>query len=337
MRKIDIFNHIMPREIFDQLEDWVPGHPIANLFRGVPALWDLDEHRRVMDLFEDYQQVLSHSNPPIETLGDPSVTPGIAEKVNDALAGICERHPDRFPGFIASLPMNNPEASVREAERAVRDLGACGVQVFTNVNDIPLSDPRFFDVFAAMARLDLPVWVHPMRLANHPDYATEDQSEAEIWFTFGWPYETAACMTRLIFAGIYDRLPDLKIISHHMGGVIPYFAGKLELGFSQLFTGTVEHNPMQEKYGLEREPREYFKLLYGDTATNGSLPAMQCGHAFFTTERALFATDAPFDPLGGAHLIGGTIRALDALDVSEADRERIYWRNAAELLKLDTA
>jgi predicted TIM-barrel fold metal-dependent hydrolase len=337
MRKIDIFNHIMPREIFDQLEDWVPGHPIANLFRGVPALWDLDEHRRVMDLFEDYQQVLSHSNPPIETLGDPSVTPGIAEKVNDALAGICERHPDRFPGFIASLPMNNPEASVREAERAVRDLGACGVQVFTNVNDIPLSDPRFFDVFAAMARLDLPVWVHPMRLANHPDYATEDQSEAEIWFTFGWPYETAACMTRLIFAGIYDRLPDLKIISHHMGGVIPYFAGKLELGFSQLFTGTVEHNPMQEKYGLEREPREYFKLLYGDTATNGSVPAMQCGHAFFTTERALFATDAPFDPLGGAHLIGGTIRALDALDVSEADRERIYWRNAAELLKLDTA
>ena len=337
MRKLDVFNHIMPLEIFEQLQVWVPGHPIANLFKGVPALWDLDEHRRVMDEFEDYQQILSLSNPPIETLGGPEKTPEIAEKVNDALAGLVERHPDRFPAFIASLPMNNPDASVREAERAVKDLGACGVQMFTNVNDIPLSAPQFFPIFEAMARLDLPVWVHPMRLANHPDYMTEDESEAEIWFMFGWPYETAACMTRLIFAGIYDKLPNLKIISHHMGGVIPYFAGKLELGFSQLFTGTVEHNPAQEKYGLKREPREYFKLLYGDTATNGSLPAMQCGHAFFGTERALFATDAPFDPLGGAHLIRGTIAALDALDVPEAERARIYHGNAVELLKLDVA
>ena len=335
MRKIDIFNHIMPREIFDQLQVWVPGHPIANLFKGVPALWDLDEHRRVMDLFEDYQQVLSLSNPPIETLGDPSVTPDIAAKVNDAMSALCQRHPDRFPTFIASLPMNNPEASVREAERAVRDLNARGVQVFTNVNDIPLSDPQFFPVFETMARLDFPVWVHPMRLANHPDYATEDQSEAEIWFTFGWPYETGACMTRLIYAGIYDKLPNLKIISHHMGGVIPYFAGKVDLGFSQVFTGTVDHNPAQEKYNLKRPPSEYFKLLYGDTATNGSLPAMQCGHAFFTTERALFATDAPFDPLGGAHLIGGTINALDALDVPDSERERIYYGNAIDLLRLN--
>ena len=324
----------MPREIFDQLQVWVPGHPIANLFQGVPALWDLDEHRRVMDQFEDYQQVLSLSNPPLETLGDAAVTPDIAARVNDALAAVCQRHADRFPTFIASLPMNNPQASVREAERAVRDLGARGVQVFTNVNDVPLSAPQFLPVFETMARLDLPVWVHPMRLANHPDYATEDQSEAEIWFTFGWPYETAACITRLIYAGIYDKLPNLKIISHHMGGVIPYFAGKLELGFSQLFTGTLDHNPAQEKYGLQRQPKEYFELLYGDTATNGSLPAMQCGHAFFTTERSLFATDAPFDPLGGAYLIGGTIAALDGLNISEAERARIYSGNAIDLLKL---
>ncbi|NKB48728.1 MAG: amidohydrolase family protein [Alphaproteobacteria bacterium] len=334
MQKLDIFNHIMPLEIFEQLQVWVPGHPIANLFKGVPALWDLDEHRRVMDQFEDYRQVLSLSNPPLETLGDGSVTPEIAVKVNDALAAVCERHPDRFPAFIASLPMNNPDAAAREAERAVRDLDARGVQVFTNVNDVPLSDPRFFPVFETMAGLDLPVWVHPMRLANHPDYATEDQSEAEIWFTFGWPYETAACITRLIYSGIYDKLPNLKIISHHMGGVIPYFAGKVDLGFSQVFTGTVDHNPAQEKFGLKQQPAEYFKLLYGDTATNGSLPAMQCGHAFFTTERSLFATDAPFDPLGGAHLIDGTIKAVDGLDIPDNERELIYYGNAAALLKL---
>lgn len=335
MRKLDIFNHIMPREIFDQLEVWVPGHPIAELFKGIPALWDLDEHFRVMDKFENYQQVLSLSNPPIETLGGPDKTPEIAQRVNDVLAELVSRHPDRFPAFIASVPANNPEASAREADRAVRELNARGIQLFTNVNGIPLSDPQFLPIFEMMARLDLPIWIHPMRLGNHPDYATEDHSEAEIWFTFGWPYETGACFTRLIYAGLYDKFPDLKIISHHMGGVIPYFAGKVELGFSQVFSGSVGHNPAQEKFGLLREPREYYKLIYGDTATNGSLAAMRCGHDFFTTDRAVFATDAPFDPEGGAHLIGGTIKALDALEVTDEERARIYAGNALKLLKLD--
>ncbi len=337
MRKLDIFNHVMPPEIFERIEDWVPGHPIARLFRGVPALWDMDEHLRVMDGFEDYRQILSLSNPPIETLGEASRTPEIAARVNDALHALCERRPERFPAFVASLPMNNPEGAVREALRAVNDLGARGVQMFTHVNDRPLSDPRYFQVFEAMAALDLPVWIHPMRLASHPDYATEDRSEAEIWFSFGWPYETAACLTRLIYSGIYDRLPGLKIVSHHMGGVIPYFAGKLELGFSQIFTGTLDRNPAQERYGLERPPKDYYRLLYGDTATNGSLPAMRCGLSFFTTERALFATDAPFDPVGGAYLIGGTIDAVNALDVSESERERIFHGNAERLLKLDAS
>ena len=75
-----------------------------------------------------------------------------------------------------------------------------------------------------MAAHDLPVWVHPMRTAQFSDYASEQESQNEIWFSFGWPYETTACMTRLIYSGLFDELPDLKIISHHMGGMIPYFA-----------------------------------------------------------------------------------------------------------------
>ncbi|MCZ6770570.1 MAG: amidohydrolase family protein, partial [Proteobacteria bacterium] len=189
MRKIDIFNHIMPREIFDQLGTWAPGLMVLDLFAKLPALWDLDERFRVMDQFEGYQQVLSLSNPPIENLGNPDATPVIAARINDALSELVQRHSDRFPSFIASLPMNNPHAAVREAERSVRDLNACGVQVFTNVLGQPLSAPEFYPLFETMARLDLPVWVHPMRLPNYADYASESVSEAEIWFTFGWPYE----------------------------------------------------------------------------------------------------------------------------------------------------
>src|SRR5207249_10569891 len=82
----------------------------------------------------------------------------------------------------------------------------------------PLSAPEFRPLFRHMAEHDLPVWIHPIRGPQFADYASEKVSENEIWFTFGWPYETTACVTRLIFSGLYDELPGLKIITHHMGG-----------------------------------------------------------------------------------------------------------------------
>src|SRR5437588_639113 len=136
-----------------------------------------------------------------------------------------------------------------------------------------------------------PVWVHPMRTAQFSDYASEKESQNEIWFSFGWPYETTACMTRLIYSGIFDELPTLKIISHHMGGMIPYFAGKIKLGFKQIFFGTPDVNPVAQECGLKRPPLDYFKMLHADTALGEDAPT-RCGHAFFGTGHCLFATDA---------------------------------------------
>jgi aminocarboxymuconate-semialdehyde decarboxylase len=176
--------------------------------------------------------------------------------------------------------------------------------------------------------------VHPIRGPNFPDYATEDRSEHEIWFTFGWPYETSACMMRLVYSGLFDRLPGLKIITHHMGGMIPFFANKISLGFAQLFDGDAGHNPLAEQAGLKHQPLHYFHLLYGDTALNGSAAATACGHDFFTTGHSLFATDAPFDCNGGRDLIQGTLAALDALPVTAEERAAIYSDNTRRLLNL---
>jgi predicted TIM-barrel fold metal-dependent hydrolase len=185
-----------------------------------------------------------------------------------------------------------------------------------------------------MTHHDLPVWVHPMRGPQFSDYAGETASEDEIWFSFGWPYETTACMTRLIYSGLFDELPTLKIVTHHMGGMIPFFAGRIDLGFRQIFFGTPERNPVAVERGLKKAPREYFKMLYADTALNGEDAATACGHAFFGTDKSLFATDAPFDAAQGRGLIGNTIRALNALDIPQAERDRIFTGNARALLKL---
>jgi aminocarboxymuconate-semialdehyde decarboxylase len=196
---------------------------VLTAFPRLKTLWDVDARRALLDEFGETQHVLSLANPPPELIGPPDQTPELVRMANDALAEICRKHPDHFPTFIASLPMNNVEASVQEADRAVKELGRRGVQVFTNVAGEPLSAPKFRPVFKRMAAHDLAVWVHPMRTAQFSDYASEKESQNEIWFSFGWPYETTACMTRLIYSGLFDELPNLKIVSHHMGGMIPYF------------------------------------------------------------------------------------------------------------------
>ncbi len=333
-RVLDIFNHVLPRPVFDRFKAIAPQNPGLGAFEKLTSLWDMDARFRLMDGFPGYRQIICLSNPPIEMLGAADATPELARFANDHMAELCHRFPDRFPGFIASMPMNNPDASIREAERAIMTLRAVGVQVFTNVLGRPLSHPDYFPLFQAMRGHDLPIWIHPMRGPDFADYASESASEHEIYFTFGWPYETSACVTRLIFSGLFDKLPGIKIVTHHYCGMVPFFAEKVALGFSQIFDGTPTHNPAGQKAGLKLEPIEYYRMLHADTAVNGSAAAAKCGHAFFGSAHSLFATDAPFDPVGGANLIARAIDAVNQLDITQAERARIFEGNARQLLKM---
>jgi predicted TIM-barrel fold metal-dependent hydrolase len=331
---IDVYNHFMPKAYFERLAELIPGHAAVTAFPRLKTLIDIEARLRLLDTFDGLQQVLSLANPPLELIAPPDRTPELARIANDGLAELTRRHSDRFPAFIASLPMNHVEASLAEIDRAVVSLGARGIQIFTHVANMPLSAPQFRPIFRRMVEYDLPVWVHPMRGANFPDYPGEASSENEIWFTFGWPYETTACMTRLIYSGLFDELPRLKIISHHMGAMIPYFAGRIGLGFRQIFFGTPEKNPVADECKLKRPPMDYFKMLYADTALNGAIAPTRCGHDFFGTEKCLFATDAPFDAEQGRGLIANTLRAVEALDISPTEREQVLSGNARKLLKL---
>jgi aminocarboxymuconate-semialdehyde decarboxylase len=329
---VDVFNHFMPRAYYERLKVLAPALPAATMFPRLRTLWDIDARLRLLDQFGEYQQVLSLANPPLELLGPPELTSELARMANDGLAELCGLHPERFPTFIASLPLNDIDATLREIDRTVNELGAKGIQVFTNVAGKSLSALEFRPIFERMTQHDLPVWVHPMRGPQFADYAGEQASEDEIWFTFGWPYETTACMTRLIYSGLFDALPNAKVITHHMGGMIPYFAGRIALGFRQIFFGTPDRNPGAA--ALKRAPAEYFKVLYADTALNGDASATRCGHDYFGTAHCLFASDAPFDAEQGRGLIAKTIAAVEALDIDTSARAMIFSGNARSLLRL---
>jgi predicted TIM-barrel fold metal-dependent hydrolase len=334
--KIDVFTHFAPRHFAEYLGRFALGRAAVPRWQRIPTLVDLDARRRLLDAVDggagDYVQVLSLPNPAIEAFGPPSETPEIARAANDALAELCAGQRDRFPAFVANLPMNAPDAAVREAERAVRELGAAGLLLYTNVLGAPLSGPEYFPVFEKAAELDCPIWLHPIRGPETPDYRSEAASQHEIWFMFGWPYETAAAMARLVYAGLFERLPGIKIITHHLGGLVPYLAGKIAMGFRQAGEGTVDENPVARDAGLTRPVLDYFRMFYADTAVNGVDAALACGLEFFGAERCLFASDAPFDPRGGAHLIEQDMRMLDAAALSSEARAAIYAGNAARLL-----
>jgi len=103
------------------------------------------------------------------------------------MADICARHPDRFTAFVAVLPLDNPDAAWIDLDRAVAELGARGVQIFSNVASRPLDRPEYFLLFERMVAFDLPVLIYPERGPSHADYASEARSKYEIWFTCGWP------------------------------------------------------------------------------------------------------------------------------------------------------
>src|SRR4029079_16778578 len=152
-----------------------------------------------------------------------------------------------------------------EIHRAVGQLGARGVQIFSNVRGKPLDSPEFLPLFDAMAGYYLPILLHPIRGAETPDYLTESRSLYEIWWTFGWPYETSVAMARLVFSGLVDRHPDLKIITHHMGAMIPYFEGRVGHGWDQLGTRTSDVDYVALLRSMKKRPIDYFRSFYADT------------------------------------------------------------------------
>jgi aminocarboxymuconate-semialdehyde decarboxylase len=332
--RIDAFNHFFPRKFFDKLlESGLPD--IGKRVRDIPALHDLDLRLKIIDSFPDYAQVLSLPAPPLEVVakGSPELAMEYAKIGNDGMAELCVKHPDHFPAFIAQTPLSAGDAGVAETERAINDLGAIGTQIFTNVNGKPLDRPEFEPFFAAMHKLGKPAWIHPARGADHPDYLDEKKSLYEIWWTFGWPYETSVFMARMVFSKTLDKYPGLKLVIHHLGAMIPYHEGRVGPGWDQIGARTSGEDYVALRKSLKKRILDYFKQDFiVDTCTFGSRPAMICGLDFYGVDKVIFASDCPFDPEKGTGYIRETIKIIDGLEISKADRDKIYHKNLEGLV-----
>ena len=331
--KIDIFNHVMPVRYLEMMKAHSKDAGIIKRMSGLRMLWDIEARVAMLDAWPDLQQVLTLSLPGPELVGGPELAPELARIANDDMAAMCAKWPKKFPAFVASLPMNNVPAALEEMDRAIGRLGARGVQVLTSVNGRPLDEPELFPVFErAVIKHDVAIWMHPARPATRPDYPGEPKSKYEIWQVLGWPYETSVAMARIVFSGLFDRLPGIRIITHHCGAMIPFFAGRCETLWAQLGSRTADENYEELLKRMAKKPMEYFRMFHADTVLGGSASALRCGLDFFGADRIVFASDCPFDPEGGPMFIREGIRSIEALKLSAADKRKIYSGNALRLM-----
>lgn len=333
--KLDVYNHVMPPRYLELMKQHMKDAGIVKRMSSLRMLWDLDARAQMLDQWPEVQQVLTLGLPGPEMVGGPDFAPELARIANDDMAAICAKYPKKFPVFVASLPLNNVPAALEEMDRAIEKLGARGIQILTSVNGRPLDDPEFYPVFERVTlKHRLPIWMHPVRPGSRADYPTEKSSKYEIWQVLGWPYETSAALARMVFSGLLDKLPTMRLITHHCGGMIPYFAGRCETLWAQLGSRTADEDYSEVLKRMSKPPIEYFKMFYGDTVLGGSASALRCGLDFFGADHVLFASDCPFDPEGGPMFIREGIRSIEDLQLSEEDKRKIYFGNALRLMRV---
>lgn len=331
---IDVFAHLLtPRYLHERNSRAGAGFgtQYAKYWRANPGLTDLDIRFRVMDQYPEVRQILTIAGPNVESITKPADAVECARIANDEMAELVAKHPDRFIAACACLPMTDVEATLGEIRRAIDQLGFKGIEIFTDINGKPLDAAEFLPIFELMQAYDLPILLHPRRTNSTPDYSTEDRSKFLVYTNFGWPFESSAAMARLAFGGVLERFPGLKIITHHAGGLIPFFHKRIELSWDF----NIERMGYQtDGQTLSRAPLDYYRMFYCDTAIQGNTPALMCALEFFGADHMVFATDTPYDNELGTRVYRETIPAVDAMPISNADRRKIFEGNARRLFKL---
>jgi len=335
---IDGHTHMMNGKYFDKLADkggkW--GRERVEFGRGVaqrkPHFTDVAERVAQMDRNDIAYQVVT-----VQSTFDCNLLPGTikeqlayAEVVNDSMAELMEESKGRLLA-AGTVPMAGFEQGSRqELERAVKTLGLKAIGIDSNNRGKPVDAPEYELFWAAVNELELPVFIHPVKPAGTNDRPYEAQYD--LIHNFGWPFETTLMTCRLVFSGIMERYPDLKIVTHHLGGgMVPFYMGRtLE---------TYEPENQKANYGgqtdvLSKPLFEYFRRFYYDTAVGGSIPAIKCAYEVFGADPLIFATDAPWGPGSGEFRLRDYPKAIQSLDIPEADKKKILGENAKRMLNI---
>jgi predicted TIM-barrel fold metal-dependent hydrolase len=331
-RRIDAHTHFSSLKVLDALAQ-AEGKPFAldRMYRSMRALTDPRARLAILDRNE----VDIHVLVPVPWLEafpriahDRTLAPQFARMMNDEIAAVVTAHPRRFRG-VALLASVDPDAMVAELTRAVKELGFVGAYVPVGPTAKRMDHPDFEALYRAIVDLDVMLWLHPSR-PPLADYADEKTSLYQVWQQMGWPYDTTAAMYRIVFSGVFERHPSIRIITHHHGGFVPYYQGGMRGSWA---ASEEEGRQLSDK--VSRPYIDHFKKFYCDTACKDFVPkVLELALDFFGPERMLFGSDTPFGAGDGQNFTSGALRSIEAMQVAPDVRRTILSTNAQQILKI---
>lgn len=299
-KKIDVFAHILPPNFLKQIQSEVPDVVEQNPFVKIDSLSDFKlRHENFPD---QVQEIISNVNLNPEDYFDADKAVELCRSGNEEMRKIIKDNSDIFLAVVAMLPMNNLSESQKMMEEFRQFNDVVGVQLFTRALGRSIADPQFEPVFAKAAQLNLPIWLHPVF----------DDNKSDNNITFSWEYELTQSMYQIVKAGYFEKYPDLKIIVHHAGAMIPFFSQRI-------------------RYTMTNQEYRDFKKFYVDTAILGNPKALELAASFFGSDHVLFGTDAPFAkmPIGDTEEI---VDAIDQMKISDSQKLDIFRNNILKMI-----
>jgi len=326
MTIIDFHNHFYPPEYLEALQTGTSNikvtfdsdsNPLLH-YPGdyniiVPTHRDIDLRAEVLKKSGIDMQILTFTTPGTH-IESPKQSVELARLVNDSFAKIVNEHGDRFAA-LATLPLNHPDASVDELERAFSSLGFRGVMVYSNINGIALSDQRFWTLYEKADQLNAVFYIHP-------SFPVGVEAMTDYWLMplIGFTFDTTLAAAKLVFSGVVEKFPRIRWVLGHLGGAIPYLAERLDRGYFAF---------KECRENISKTPSEYLKQFYYDTV-NFDVKALQLAIDFAGTDHLVAGSDYP-------HQIGSLEKMVDSikkLKISSQEKAGIFGGNAAGLLGL---
>lgn len=327
--RIDVHNHFYPKVYLDEVErlggavklEEKDGRQVFTI-RGVPVVHisppQLDPELRLRDMDASGvdMQMLSLTMPHVY-LWEPEAGLALSQATNDAFAEIISRYPGRFTA-AASVPLQDPKLAVAELERAAGKLGLPAVYLITSIDGRGIHEKELWPFYERAAELGVPVFIHPFL----PPGAGEMR---DFWLqtVLGVLFESALTAARFAFSGLFEHVPDLKLVVPHIGGLIPYSMGRIDKGYRT-------HPPCSEF--IDRPPSEYLKNIYIDSVAF-EVEALAYAVGRWGAERTMLGSDYP-QAMGD---LAGCVADVEALDIPAGDKEMIFGGTAQKLLGLDSA
>lgn len=307
---VDIFSHHISKSVRNLLKEG---------FHYPPKNSDPEVRMNLMDKYGVDVQAICLTAPTLYGLDDKDAT-NMCRLANTDNYALCKEYPKRFVN-VCILSLLDMHSAMNELDRSINELDCRGVTVATNHNGKGLDSPEYFPLYEKLVEHDIPLFLHPTTWESYP--LVDMENSWQMMLVFGWPFDTTQAVWRLIFGGVIDHYPSLKIVTHHLGAMLPYFARRIEQSFNE---------SLADK--LPRHISEYWGNIYGDTAIDGTVAAFMCGHAFFGSDRMMYGSDYPFGAEEGEDFIRENLAGIKAMNIPVEDKQKILGGNAKKLLKI---